>query len=136
VRELVIAGLVVALVALVLFRQRRSPRDPARSVERNRMRPTDAGSIGTPATTSGWKDLAGGGRRDLVQARDGRRRHLECLRGMARLAEANLAPTLPPEGTGDASMAETTSAPVAIVDGDRWRCSRTDFRVSFTPRFA
>lgn len=122
-RRLLVAGLVVVVVVLVVFRQRLYLRDPLATVERDGMKQQDYRVYVNFFNDILVEDL-GAGRRVLVQAQNGSPMvpgipvHLNCLRGMACLTEINFAPTIPLRGRGYVPAVEMTNKFVTFIDGD------------------
>lgn len=122
-RRLLVAGLVVLVVVLVVFRQRLFLRDPIATVERNGMKQQNYRVYLNFFNDILVEDLAGD-RRVLVQARNGEPLvpgvplHLNCFRGMACLTEMEFAPTVPLRGRGYVPLVEMSNASVSFIDGD------------------
>jgi hypothetical protein len=122
-RRLVVAGLVVVVIVLVVFRQRLFLRDPIATVERNGMKQQDYRVYLNFFNDILLEDLSQN-RRVLVQARNGVPMvpgmpiHLTCLRGMACLTKAEFAPTAPLRDREYVPLVEMSNASVSFIDGD------------------
>jgi hypothetical protein len=121
-KKIWIGGLVLVVVALVVFRQRLYLRDPIATVERNGMR-----QAGMRVYLNYYNDIlvedTVHDQRYLVQSVNGVPmapgvpRYLQCLRGMACLTERNYAPTFGLGGGGYSGQVEMTNAYVTLTDG-------------------
>ncbi|CAN5576026.1 hypothetical protein BH10ACI4_BH10ACI4_31860 [soil metagenome] len=122
-RKLLVIALVLAVVVLVVFRQRLFLRDPLAKVERNGQEQKEFRVYINYFNDVLVEDLEGN-RRFLVQAKDaetvvpGSPLHLQCVRGMACLTESDYAPTVPLGGKGYVPQTEMTSAFVSFLDAD------------------
>ena len=122
-KRILIGGLLIAIVVLVVFRQRLFLRDPIAKVERNGLEQTEYRVYLNYFNDILVEDLAHD-RRYLVQSKNGVPMvpgipgHLGCVRGLACLTDENYAPTDPLGGKGYDPMVEMTNAFVTFVDGD------------------
>jgi hypothetical protein len=122
-KRALIGGLFLAIVLLMVYRQRFFVRDPLARVERNGMQ-----QAGYRVYINYFNDLLVEvptyNLRYLVQAKHGVPMvpgvplHLRCLRGLACLTEVDYAPTLPLAGRGYTPMVVMTNAYVTFLDGE------------------
>ena len=118
-----LAMVLVLVIGLVIFRQRLFLRDPIATVERNGTKQTEYRIYLNYFNDILVEDLAGN-RRFLVQSKDGVPMvpgtpiHLQCIRMMACLTEADYAPSTPLGGKDYAPQIEMSSAFVSFLDAD------------------
>jgi hypothetical protein len=123
VRKLMYAALLGMVIVLVIFRQRLFLRDPIAKVERNGQVESNYRVYINYFNDVLLEDL-NGDRRLLVQSRDGVPMvpgvpmHLQCIRMMACLTEADYAPSAPLGGKEYVPGVEMTSSFVAFQDAD------------------
>ena len=122
-KKILVAGAVIFVVVLVIFRQRLYLRDPIARVERNGMIQCDYRVYLNYYNDILVEDL-GRHRLYLVQAKDGLPLvpgvplHLQCFRWTACLTEADFAETVPLGGKEYVPGVEMTNAYVTYQDGD------------------
>jgi len=123
-RRAFIAGTLLIVVLLIVYRQRIYVRDPLARVERNGVTQTQY-RIYLNYSNDILVENLDKDQRYLVQARVGAPAvpgiplRLQCLRAMACLTDSDLAPTLPLGGKDYEPGVEMTNKQVTFEDGER-----------------